>query len=110
MKVKLVNQQCAKYDGCTWGLYPVELQQDDGTVVLRDADGDAFYEKCADLGVLANKHVSDVRYYNDNPAVYGVPDPTVQVGKTTFHVVDLVDSAGWDQSDSGVFGVFYAEV
>ncbi len=107
MRVKLLNQQCAKHDGCTWGLYPVELVDDEGKVVASDKDGESFYEKLAELKVLDSKHVSSVRYYNDNPAVYGFPDPVVTVGKTTFQSESLVDSAGWDSSDAGVL---WAEV
>jgi hypothetical protein len=74
----------------------------DGKTVISEQDGESFYEKMTELGILSNKYQNDVKYYNDNPEIYGIPDSTVTVGKTKFKVEDLIESAGDSHKDAGV--------
>lgn len=91
MKVKLENVVTSKYDGDVWFLAPVELL--DGEKIIMKEGDPGFMEKMVELGVLEDEYRTTIDYYSDNPDVYGDPDETLQVGKTTFDVEELADGA-----------------
>lgn len=107
MRLKLLNLMSASYDGATWLLSAKELVDGDGRVVATDADAD-WRARLHALGLTESPLSKDTFvYYNDNPAVYGVPDAEIRVGKTTFRVSDLAEGASWEPEDAPVL---WAEV
>jgi hypothetical protein len=103
-KVTLENYKSYSYDGGSWCLSPVKLELDGK--VLEEPDGkggvdwkDPFYVKAGELLGGEFRHSLYVAYYNDNPSVHGVPDPTVTVGGVELRVADLVDCCADDGED-----------
>lgn len=103
VKVTLSNYRSYSYDGGTWCLSPVKLELG-GEVLSEPDDGcvdwkDPFYAKVREALGDEWDHTLYVSYYNDNPAVYGVPDPTVTVGGVELRVEDLVNTCSDDGED-----------
>lgn len=102
VKVTLSNYRSYSYDGGTWCLSPVKLELDGK--VLAEPEGcvdfkHPFLVKAGELLGDEFQYSCYETYYNDNPAVHGVPDPTVTVGGVELRVEDLVETASDDGED-----------
>lgn len=95
MKAKVTLENYVSYDrdGASWCLSPTKVEFN-GTALTEGGQSDkAFVDACVALGALPGKYSRYVQYYNDNPVVYGVPDPTVTVAGVVLQVEDLVQEA-----------------
>jgi len=96
VRVTLSNHSYSKYDGTLWELRVRKLEHGGKKLADPRRTDTPFYEKVEELLGDDLDGPGYVRYYNDNPVAYGVPDPVVEIGGAKLDVASLVASVSED--------------